>query len=178
MAVAASAKRYAQAVFAIAREQDSYDQWLADLSALAQLAGDPGFKLIMESPRIPLDKKAEVLQERLPAIAPLAMKLAQLLIVKRRVEIIPGLLETYRGMLDARRGIEHVRAITAVPLEQAEQEALVKQIGERIGKEIVLTTEVDPSIIGGMILRIGDKLVEGSARGRLESLRRRLAEAR
>ena len=177
MAVAGSARRYAQAVFRIAREQNAWDQWLADLTELAQLAQDPGFRLIMESPRIPLAKKLELLQDQLVGVGPLATNLAQLLVVKRRVDVIPGLAEEYRRMLDVHRGVEHARVTAAVPLDAAEQRALAQQLEQQTGKQILLETEVDPSILGGLVVRIGDKLLDGSTRAQLEALRRQLAAA-
>ena len=178
MAVAASARRYAQAVFSLALEQNALDRWLADLTTLAQVAEDPSFLSVMASPRVHLDKKLELLQERLTAVSPLALNLAKLLVLKGRVEIIPGLLEEYRRMADDRHGIVHARVTTAVPLEPAEQNALSQQLQRFTGKQVVLTTEVDPSILGGLVARIGDKLLDGSSKGRLRALRRQLAAAR
>ena len=177
MPVAASAKRYAQAVFEIAREQNTFDQWLADLARLATLAEDPSFQLIMASPRVRIDQKTEILQERLEGVSPLARNLAQLLVVKGRVEIIPALLQECRRLVDTHRGVVHARVTTAVPLEPAAEEAVARQLAQLTGKQIVLTAEVDPRIVGGLVARLGDTLIDGSTRGRLENLRRELAGA-
>ncbi|MBI2886377.1 MAG: ATP synthase F1 subunit delta [Chloroflexi bacterium] len=178
MAVAASAKRYAQAVFTLAQEGNTFDQWLSDLQTLGELGQDQGFRLIMESPRVPLARKQALLRERLPNLSPLAMNLAQLLVAKGRVELIPGLVEEVRRLVDERRGIAHARVLTAVPLEPPEQTALSQQLARYTGRQVVLTAEVDPSIVGGVVARIGDKLLDGSTRGRLEALRRQLAARR
>lgn len=175
MAVAASAKRYAQAVFQIAEEQNSFDQWELDLDALAALAQDPGFRLLMESPRIPLEEKTRVLREQIPQAGSLLVQLVQLLITKHRVDGITGVAQTYREMLDERRGVVHVRVTTAVPLPAGEQEKMQAQLGQRLGKQVHLTAQVDPSILAGAILRLGGKLVDGSARSQLDALRRLLA---
>lgn len=177
MPVAASAKRYSQAVFELAQERRTFDQWLEDLEGLAQLVQDPGFLLIMESPRVHLDRKKEVLRERLVGADPLVLNLTQLLVTKGRVELIPGILQELRRLVDASRGIVHARVTTAVPLEASEQASLAQQLAQRTGKQVMLSAEVDPSIIGGLIARIGDTLLDGSVRGRLEALKRHLAEA-
>jgi len=175
MAVAASAKRYAQAVFQIAEAQGTFDQWQQGLDALAALAADPGFRVLMESPRIPATEKARLLREQLPGADQLLVQLVQLLISKRRVDSIPGLVETYREMLDARRCVVHVRVTTATRLADGERTALETQLAQRLGKTVHLSANVDADILGGAVLRVGDKLVDGSLRSRLSAMRRQMA---
>ena len=175
MAVAASAKRYAQAVFQIAEAHNSFDQWRRDLDALATLAQDRGFRLLMESPKIPLAEKTRMLREQVPQAGELLVQLVQLLISKHRVDTIEGVAEVFRGMWDERRGVVHVWVTTAVPLQAGEQEIMQTQLGQRLGKEVQLTALVDPSILAGAILRVGGKLVDGSARNQLEMLRHQMA---
>lgn len=175
MAVRARAKRYAEAVAQMARENDSWDQWDQDLSGLARLVEDSSFKAVLESPKVPLARKEELITQALPNANPLVRNLAQLLILRRRIDAVPDILNEFRRMHDVHRGIEHATVTTAVPLEQREREALLQQLTVMTGKRVEVETEVDPGILGGMVVRIGDKLIDGSTRGRLEALRRRLA---
>ena len=175
MAVAASAKRYAQAVFQIAEEHNSFDQWQGDLDALAALAGDPGFRLLMESPRILLAEKVRVLREQIPQAGELLVQLVQLMVSKHRVDAIGGVAEVFRAMWDERRGVVHVQLTTAVSLQAGESEVIQTQLGQRLGKQVQLTAQVDPGIIAGAVLRLGGKLVDGSARSQLEALRRQIS---
>lgn len=175
MAVTARAKRYAEALAQIARDGNSWDQWDRDLSGLARLVEQPDFKAVLESPKVPLARKEALISEALPNAGPLVRNLAQLLILRRRIDAVPDVLTEFRRMHDGHRGIEHARVTTAVPLEQREREALLQQLSIMTGKRIEVETEVDPGILGGVVVRIGDKLIDGSTRGRLEALRRRLA---
>lgn len=159
----------------MARDGNTWDQWDQDLSGLARMVSDPGFKAVLESPKVPLARKEEMIVQALPNASPFARNLAQLLIIRRRIDVVADILIEFRRMHDAHRGIEHAKVTSAVPLEQTEREALLQQLALMTGKRVELETDVDPEILGGVIVRIGDKLIDGSTRGRLEALRRRLA---
>jgi len=79
-------------------------------------------------------------------------------------------------MADAHEGLEHARVVTAVELDDADKDRLVKHLASMTGKKVTIETVVDPDIIGGYIARIGDKLLDGSTKARLEALRKRLVE--
>ena len=175
MAVTARAKRYAEAVAQLARDANSWEQWDQDLAGLARLVEDAPFKAVLESPKVPLARKEEMIAQGLPNADPLTRNLAQLLILRRRIDAAPDILTEFRRMYDTHRGIEHVKVVTAVPLEQREFDALLQQLVTMTGKRVEVETEVDPEILGGVIVRIGDKLIDGSTKGLLEALRRRLA---
>lgn len=175
MRTGGSSRRYAQAAFQLAQEQGKLDDWLRGLEKLAQLAADSGFNLIMESPRVPFEEKRTILQQQLTGQLVDVYNLAQLLVTRNRTDIITGLVEEYRRLYDEARGIEHARVISAVPLSAATKADVVRQLTSFTGHEVTVTEEVDPSIIGGVIVRIGDKVIDGSVKGRLDSLRRQLA---
>ena len=175
MAVTARARRYAEAIAQMAAAGNSWEQWAQDLAALAALTEQAGVRPILESPRVALARKEELLHQQLPDASPLARNLARLLVLKRRVEIISQIRDEFRRMYDEHRGIEHARVITAVPLEAQQRETLQGQLARYTGKQVEVATEVDPGILGGLVVRIGDKLIDGSTRGRLEALRKRLA---
>ena len=178
MAIAASAKRYAQAVFQIAREQDTFDQWADDLATLGDLAQDQVVAVVMASPRVTMSTKVDLLKDRAGSSSSLAMQLALLLLQKRRFNLLADVHAAYSALLDTHRGIEHVQLTTAIPLEQTERDRFVEQLQGRLGKQVVLTATVNTDIIGGAVIRLGDKLIDGSTRGRLDALQRQLAGAR
>jgi len=175
VAVTARARRYAEAVAQMARESDTWDQWERELSGLARLVEQRAFKAVLESPKVPLARKEAIIAGQLPGASPLARNLAQLLILKRRIDSLPDIVAEFRRIHDSHRGIEHARVVTAVPLQPSEQETLLRQLGALTGKQVQVEAKVDPSIVGGLIVRIGDKLIDGSTKGRLEAMRRRLA---
>lgn len=175
MRTGSSSKRYAQAAFQLAREQDKLDAWMAGLEALGRLAEDQGFRLLAESPRVPFAVKRQILQQQLAGQLVDVFNLAQLLVSRKRVDAIPGLVREFRRLYDAHRGIAHARVITAVPLSAEEREHIARRLAEYTGDQVVVEDEVDPAIIGGLVVRIGDKVIDGSVKGRLEGLHRQLA---
>jgi F-type H+-transporting ATPase subunit delta len=131
----------------------------------------------LESPKVHLDDKARLLSARLPDINPLALNLVSLLIARGRLNMIGEIANEYRRLLDSYRGIEPAEVTTAIPLDDEAKERLAEKLGAMVGKKVVLKPEVDPGVIGGIIARIGGKLLDGSTRTRLEALRRELAGA-
>ena len=81
-------------------------------------------------------------------------------------------------MLDAHRGIERAEVVSAVPLDDAQRDNVADMLARTSGKEIRLSTRVDPEILGGMVIRVGDRVMDGSARTRLQSMRREMAQRR
>ncbi|MBM2826148.1 MAG: atpH, partial [Dehalococcoidia bacterium] len=136
---------------------------------------EPAFALVMGSPRIPLSDKAGIVRQRLSSLHPTALNLAVLLISKGRHELAPNLVDEYRRLWDAHRGIEHARVITAVTLTREEEESVARRLSETTGKQIQLETSVDPTIIAGIVIRLGDKIIDGSTRGQLQALKRSLS---
>ena len=177
MARVAAARRYAQAVLAIALERDELDRWQADLDVMATAMTEPTLASLCENPRIPMRDKIRLLRDGLAGLNPLAVNLACLLVARGRLELVGQLAAEYRRLANARRGIEEAEVITAVLLEDGERERLSRHLSTISGKAIHLTTRLDPAIIGGFVARIGDRLIDGSLRTRLRALRQSLAEA-
>ncbi len=174
MARAASARRHAQAVFQIALERGELDLWQRDLERIATAIEDPVLYPLLESPKIPFSEKARILGQQLEGITPLAMNLARLLVAKRRLGIAGDIAVEYQSLLDEHRGIAHAEVATAVPVDEEVKDKLAHRLGHLVGREVVITTSVDPSLIGGLVARVGDKLIDGSIRSRLLSLRESL----
>jgi len=171
-----SARRYAQAVFEIAQEHDSYDQWLRDLQALADVFGISEVQAFLEGPRVPLEDKEKILDQHLQSLSPLAQNLARILVKKRRVQLATGILDSYLVMLDEQRGVVEATVTSAVPLDPQLQEEIERVLQAQVGKQMRLSTQVDPEIIGGLVARVGDKVIDGSTRTRLKNLRDWLRE--
>ena len=81
----------------------------------------------------------------------------------------------YDRLLDAYHGVEHAEVVTALPLDEGYKKRISRQLGEIMGRTIVIDAEVDPSVVGGFVAKIGDTLIDGSLRGKLEALRKSLA---
>jgi F-type H+-transporting ATPase subunit delta len=175
MKIEVAAKRYAQAVFDIAREKGEFDRWVEDLQAIVDLVALPGVLDVLASSRVPSEVKVRVLRSGLADVSPLASNLAHLLVDKGRIGLTEQVRDEYLRLLDEHRGVAKAVVITAVPLSDDEGRAVVQRLKELTGKEIVLETRVEPGILGGLVARVGDRLIDGSTRTRLLELRSRLA---
>ncbi len=173
----AVARRYARAIFDIALEKGDLDKWLEDLRLMRDVLADPRMALFMENPKIPFETKKGVIDRSMPGLDVLRRNLLYLLISKRRTEIMGKVCAEFEDLLNQYRGIAFADVTTAVPLAPAEAEAVAKELSRVTGKQVQLRTSVDPSIIGGLVARIGDQLLDGSVKGRLIALRQRLVES-
>ncbi len=171
----AYARRYAQAVFEIALEKKELERWQSDLKKIVSAVGDAVFLAALESPKIKFDDKTRLLSERLGDINPLALNLVRLLITRASVGMIGDIAEEYQRLLDSYRGIEPAEVITAIPLDDEDTLRLAERLGAVVGKKVVIKPEVDSGLIGGIVARIGGKLLDGSTRSRLEALKRKLS---
>ncbi|MBM3926310.1 MAG: ATP synthase F1 subunit delta [SAR202 cluster bacterium] len=181
MAEKGGAKRYAQAVFELALEGDnanaSLDGWVRDLRAVGQAVSDPSFKTFLEHAKIPLSRKTKALREVLPNINPKARNLVAVVVSKGLVERLPRIEQEFVQLVDKHRGIERVSVTSAVPLNDQEKQRIGKFVEELTGKRVVLDTRVDASILGGLLIKVGDRVMDGSVKSKLEGLRSELERA-
>lgn len=177
MADSAQAKRYAQAVFQIAREAGTFDRWLADLAVLTGLLQDNIFVQALATPNLTAADKALLLKERYPQVGPLAVNLAGLLLGKGRLNLLPGIFEEMQRLYNDFRGIQKAEVTTAVELSREERAQVEKRLSAITGKNISMTTRVDPSLVGGLIARFDGKLLDASTKSRLEALKKEISQA-
>ena len=175
MARGGSAKRHAQAVFQLAIDTGKVEEWRTELRDMASALADPQLVEILENPKVPFDSKADLVRKCLPGASQHALNLAYLLVSRQRLGILESLVAEYERMANAHQGLEHATVVTAVDLDEEGKSRLVAHLERLTGKRILLATEVDPGIIGGFVARIGDRLIDGSTRARLEMLKRKLA---
>ena len=132
---------------------------------------------MLENPKLHFDNKAKLLSEQLGDINPLALNLVYLLITRGRLNLAGEIVEEYQHLLDSHRGIEQAEVITAIALDDEDKAKLAEGLAAIVGKKVVIKTEVDSSLVGGVVARIGGKLIDGSTRNRLEALKRELSGA-
>ena len=166
-----AAKRYAQAAFEIARERNSLEGWASDLALVALVMADPQAAPILSSTKVALADRYRLLEAILGGIDPLVMNLAKLLVAKGRVGIASQVAEAYRELADEHSGVCHARVVTAVPLADAERQAVEETLSQITGKKVIGHLEVEPAIIGGLVARVGDRLIDGSTRSKLLALK-------
>jgi F-type H+-transporting ATPase subunit delta len=172
-----SGKRYAQAAFELALERNELESWQKGLEKIAELTKDEELMALLQNPRLPFDAKKNLLQKQLGEINPLAFNLSLLLVSKGLLRIGQQIFHQYNSLLDVYRGIERAKVTTALPLGDEEREEVSHRLGAMANRKVVIDGQVDSTIIGGFIARMGDKLIDGSVRQRLETLKKNLLEA-
>lgn len=177
MAVGGAPRRYAQALCDLAREHGTLDAWLADLRSAASALREPAVRAVLDAPQVPASEKEAVLRASLRPLAPAVQNLLLLLLRRQRLDRIDAVVAEYERLVDAAHGVVRAQLTTAVPLDDAAAERLVGVLTHTLGRQVRLGRAVDPRLIGGAVLRIGDKLLDGSVATRLQALRRRLVEA-
>lgn len=170
-----AAKRYAQAVMQVAKAQGTLDAWQRDLNVLAGAVQQPGIHGFLQSPNVETEHKRQLLEGALADAQPEARNLAKMLLERNRLDIIPKLVDAFTEARMAAQGIAVADVTTAEPLNDVDQQVVRSQLEAMLGKRVELRMHTDPSIIGGIIARVGDKLIDGSVINQLRRLRNRLA---
>jgi len=174
MAKRRSGKRYAQAIFELAVAQGQVDQWAEELQRVAQVLQDGDFRIFLKHAEVTAGEKVKAIDAVLGDVHPLVRNLTNLLVLRGMVDLVDDVQADYLRLLDEHRGRQRVEVTAAVPLEDRELVRLTRFVSNLIRKEVVLSTQVDESILGGVIIQIGDQLLDGSTRSRLESLRQQI----
>ena len=179
MEIGGAAKRYAQAIFALARETNTVRQWQGDLATLSQLVRDPEGRAFFGSPTVDRRQKWRAAEQLLTGkVQPAALNLARLLIDRDRFAEVERVEAAFTDYVHVLEGVAVADVTTAVPLDEAATADLRRRLSALVDRQIEMRTRVDPSIIGGVVARVGDYLIDGSVTGQLRRLRARLVEAR
>jgi F-type H+-transporting ATPase subunit delta len=172
---AASGRRYAEAIFELASEAGTLDNWSADLRTIVAFVSDGDVSRLLASGRVPRSEKTRLLTAALqPSISPLAWNLVRILEQRGKLAIAPDILDAYQTKVDDSRNVAHAIVTTAVPLADDERAAVAAKLSSLTGKQVDVTAVVDEAIIGGVIARVGDQQIDASTRSRLVALKRRL----
>jgi F-type H+-transporting ATPase subunit delta len=170
-----AARRYADAAFEVALAADALDRWQADLDMAADILGRPEVEPVVDSPAVPLAQRLAVTSSLLESrLDPQALRLVRLLVERGRVAVLPRVAEEFKRQLNAHRGIVTATVTSAVPLTDGESAQIRTRVEAMAGSKVELKTQVDPALIGGLTIQVGDRLLDASVRGRLERLRTQL----
>jgi F-type H+-transporting ATPase subunit delta len=174
------ARNYAEALLALARKANDATGWGALISALGDaVAEDATLRNFLEAPQVSADQKKRILHDALADKAPaLFVRFVQKLVTNRRQMLLPEIAVEYHNLLDAAEGRVHARVTVSREYDAAGREAITKAISKALNKTVVPHVTVDPKILGGVVVRVGDTVMDGSVRRRLGVLRERLVAAR
>jgi F-type H+-transporting ATPase subunit delta len=174
------ARSYAETLLVLARKAGELRGWGGMLADVARaMDTDPTLRLFLESPRVPAQTKMDVLgkalQDRMPR---LMVRYLQALVRNRRQMLIPEIAVEYAGLVDAVEGRLHARVTVAREQNEAEVRSLATQLTRLFRKEVIPHITVDPAIMGGVVVHVGDTVLDGSVRKRLATLKRRMLTGR
>ena len=168
------AKRYAKAIFTIGQEQENYEEYNEVLQGVATLFTEtPEVADALTNPMYPMDVKEKVMTDLVASIGVDAVmgNFLNLLVQKKRAEILPEIANAYKTMVDEAKNISHGNVISAVELSDELKNNIQSVLEKLTGKKVELTTSVDPSIIGGMVAKVGDLVLDGSIKTQLAGLK-------
>jgi F-type H+-transporting ATPase subunit delta len=167
------AGRYAVALFELAEEQDALDVVAGDLHGLREMLADSAdLTRLIRSPVLSRDEQARALAaigER-AGFAPLTRQFLGVLAHKRRLFALPDVIEAYDAMLAEHRGEVGAEVVSAVPLSPEQLDSVRQQLATAVGQAVKLSTAVDPSLLGGLIVRVGSRMLDASIRTKLHQL--------
>jgi len=170
------ARRYAQALFALGKqtglpELESYASSLGALSSALQAS--PDLNRVFKTPILTADEKKKVVTDLAGKlqIEGTILNFLKLLADKNRLRDLSGIAAVFGELLDAEKGVLRGKLLTAVKLDQKKQEAVVKQLEKKAKRTLVLEFGVSPEILGGVVLKVGDKILDASLRAQLSILK-------
>lgn len=169
-----TARRYAQALFQLATEHGKEEAWMDALRQAQEHLAEPTVALYLGVPRVPTARKLEAVAQVMGGEEPLLANAVSLLVLRRSLDIVPDVVREYAALLNESQGKAQARVTSAAEMSSAQQERLRGLLHEMLNKDVVLDLTVDPDIIGGMVVQVGDQIVDGSVRNRLQALKRRL----
>ena len=175
-----SINAYARSLLELANERNQTDAVAQELTDVREvIRANPTFAAFLADPGIGVAERAGVLQRTLGGkLSPLVMNFLGVLNARRRAAMLAEIADAYHELLAEQRGIVEVDVTVAQRLSPEELEQVRQRVGQALGKQAVVHQYVDESIIGGLVLRVEDRLIDASARYQLQSLRQRMLTAR
>jgi len=168
------AKRYAQALVEIGEEQNALDGYGRDLTALTELVAESkDFREVLINPVFPKEDKKKIANSILEKLGTdrMVINFINLLIDRKRIDQLEGIEKAYHQRVDEIRGITRGEVASASPLDDAELDRIKQALSDISGKDVRLSARVDPSLIGGLVAKVGDKVFDGSIRSQLNELK-------
>jgi F-type H+-transporting ATPase subunit delta len=170
------ARNYAETLLELAKRGNDMRGWAGMITDVSDaMTTNATLRLFLESPRVSAKDKNAVLGKAFGTAAPRNfVRYLQALVTNRRQMLIPEIAREYKDLLDAAEGRMHANVTVARETGDEEKSLIAKQLSHMFGKEVVPHLTVDPSIMGGVIVHVGDTVLDGSVRKRLASLKRRM----
>jgi F-type H+-transporting ATPase subunit delta len=174
------ARNYAEALLTLATKAGAREVWGTTISALGDaVSSEISLRNVLENPRVTAAQKTQLLRSALAGIAaPTLVRFVEKLVANRRQMLLPAIAIEYHNLVDEAEGRVHARVTVAREADAAMRETITAALSKALQKTVVPHLTVDPRILGGVVVRVGDTVMDGSVRRRLARLRDRLVSAR
>ena len=171
----AIARRYAGAIFDLARKQNTIDRTLEDVEEIARLFSIRKLAYLLREPKVSAQRKETALRQALSSrVLPTSLNLALLVVQRQLIDVMPNIAAELEQLVLDYKNEAVAQVTTAKPMKAREQVLVEQALTQKTGKKIIMQTRTDPSILGGVIARVGDQVIDGSVRYRLNVLRQHL----
>jgi len=168
----AAARRMARALLDVAEKNDDASRVQAGLrEALTALRALPELRSALSNPALSVERRQRIVAAVFAPVPELVRRFLDLLVAHEGVGLLELVEQAYSAQWNARRGVVAAQAVTAVPLDEQLSRALEEAIGKTTGLTAELSAETDPSVLGGVLLKMGGHTYDGTVRGRLRALR-------
>lgn len=173
------ARNYAAALFALGERDGDTETYAELVEALTEaIEAEPGIRVVLESPRVPKGRKQELLARALGDVAPPPFLRFLAAVIKRgRQRLLTAIGAEYLALVDEKHNRVHAGITLAREPDSALGEAVRTRLGRVLGMEVIPHYRLNPDILGGLIVRVGDRIMDGSLRRKIAALRRQLLSA-
>jgi F-type H+-transporting ATPase subunit delta len=169
------ARPYADAAFEIAKDENALARWSEMVGLAEAIAVDPAMADALGSPKLDAAEKTTLfLSVAGDRFGPSMRNFVRVLIDADRIELLPEIRMLFEDMRNEAEGVAEARIETAMPITEAQLGELTAALAKRFGKRIQASTAVNPKLIGGARIAVGDTVIDGSVRGKLEAMRNAL----
>jgi F-type H+-transporting ATPase subunit delta len=174
----AIARRYAGAMFELGLKQKSLDRTLEDVRGIAQVFANRKLAYLLREPKVPMKRKETAIRQQLTdKVLPTSLNLALLVVQRELVDIMPNIAKELDQIVLNYKNEAIADVTTATQIDDAQLSLIKRALEKRTGKTIITHTKVQPDILGGVIARVGDQVIDGSVRARLAALRQDLLKS-
>ncbi len=168
---ASIARPYAKAVFDLAQESGSYESWTSALEHLAAISQDDDFSTLVSDPRVDNDKTAELMIDLAKDVLPEGgANLVNLLVQNDRLVALADIQQQFGDLVAKAQASVNAEVVTAMALTEEQKTSLSSALETRLGLKVNLEEKIDAGLVGGAIIKAGDLVIDGSAKGRIEKL--------
>jgi len=166
-----SARPYARAVYALATESSSVDSWGEALALLAAVAADASMQELLDKPQLGKEQKGELMLKVLSdKLNPQQQNLVRLMAENGRLRALPEVAHQFEIYRAEAEGKVEAEVISAFALSSEQEQAITETLKSKLGRDVSIATSTDESLIGGVVIKAGDTIIDGSMKSQLESL--------